>query len=123
MQCVLAANDDAAVRNCYMKGYEQYLERSKEVEAKLQLSAIGKRGRLHFVTTNRGEEPGRHRRHHAAPSRSSSASPARRRGRSRSGKRSSFESMAHTTSSTRTRAMASRSLRPRLVTSVAKARR
>jgi hypothetical protein len=42
MDCVLAAKDDVGVSACYTKGYEQYLARSKEIEAKLQLSKIGK---------------------------------------------------------------------------------
>lgn len=49
IDCVLAAKDDAGVRNCYIKGYEQYLERSKEIEAKLQLSKIGKQAKTAFI--------------------------------------------------------------------------
>jgi hypothetical protein len=52
MACVLAAKDDAGVRDCYMKGFEQYLQRSKEVEAKLHLGMIEKRAKLYFVTNN-----------------------------------------------------------------------
>jgi hypothetical protein len=48
IDCVLAAADDAGVRKCYIKGYEDYLERSKEVEAKLQLLTIGKRASAVF---------------------------------------------------------------------------
>ena len=42
LECVLAATDDAGVRACYIKGYEDYLARSKEIEAKLQLDKLGK---------------------------------------------------------------------------------
>lgn len=31
MDCVLAAKDDAAVRDCYMKGFELYMKRSKAI--------------------------------------------------------------------------------------------
>lgn len=51
MECVLAAKDDAAVRKCYIRGYEDYLARSKEVEAKLQLNKLGKNARMAFVAT------------------------------------------------------------------------
>ena len=49
MECVLAASDDAGVRACYIKGYEDYLARSKQIEAKLQLGKIGKRAKLAFA--------------------------------------------------------------------------
>ncbi len=45
MDCVLAAADETGVRKCYVKGYEDYLARSKEIEAKLQLTTIGKLAR------------------------------------------------------------------------------
>ena len=49
IDCVLAAADDAGVRKCYIKGYENYLERSKEIEAKLQLITMGKRATAFFT--------------------------------------------------------------------------
>lgn len=49
MACVLAAADDAAVRRCYIAGYEQHLARSKEVEAKLQLARLGKLAKAAFA--------------------------------------------------------------------------
>ena len=49
VDCVIGAADDAAVRRCYMKGYEDYLARSKEIEAKLQLNKIGKAAKAAFV--------------------------------------------------------------------------
>lgn len=49
MDCVLAAKDDASVSACYTKGYEQYLARSKGIEAKLQLSKLGKNAQVAFV--------------------------------------------------------------------------
>jgi hypothetical protein len=52
MECVLAAADEKAVRACYIKGYEQYLERSKGIEAKLQLSKIGRNAKVAFVANN-----------------------------------------------------------------------
>lgn len=55
MDCVLAAKDDKEVRACYIKGYEQYLERSKEIEAKLNLSRLGKNAKVAAVTN--GEFP------------------------------------------------------------------
>src|SRR5204863_3396499 len=51
MACVLAAKDDAGVRDCYMKGFEQYVERSKTSEAKIQLSHIGKSAKAYAETT------------------------------------------------------------------------
>ena len=50
IDCVLAAKDDAGVRSCYIKGYENHLERSKEIEAKLQLGKIGQAAKAAFVT-------------------------------------------------------------------------
>lgn len=50
--CVLAAKDDKEVRACYIKGYEQYLERSKEIEAKVQLSKIAKSAKVAFVANS-----------------------------------------------------------------------
>jgi hypothetical protein len=49
MECVLAAADEVAVRKCYIQGYENYLERSKELEAKLQLAKIGEGAKTAFV--------------------------------------------------------------------------
>jgi hypothetical protein len=49
MDCVIAAKDDAGVSACYTKGYEQYLARSKEIEAKLQLGKLGKLATTAFV--------------------------------------------------------------------------
>lgn len=51
MDCVIAAKDDAGVSACYTKGYEQYMARSREIEAKLQLTKIGKLAATAFVTT------------------------------------------------------------------------
>jgi hypothetical protein len=50
MDCVLAAKDDKDVRACYIKGYDEYLKRSKETEAKVQLSKLGKNAKLAYVT-------------------------------------------------------------------------
>lgn len=50
IDCVLAAKDDAGVSACYTKGYEEYLKRSKEIEAKLQLTKLGKNAKVAFVT-------------------------------------------------------------------------
>ncbi|MDQ3341757.1 MAG: hypothetical protein M4D80_41950 [Myxococcota bacterium] len=47
--CVLAAADDAGVRKCYIQGYENHLARSKEIEAKLQLTSLGNRAKAVFV--------------------------------------------------------------------------
>lgn len=55
IDCVLAAKDDAGVRSCYIKGYEEYLARSKEIEAKLQLSKLGKNASAAF--TEKAEFP------------------------------------------------------------------
>lgn len=52
IDCVLAAADDAGVRKCYIQGYENYLERSKEIEAKLQLTSLGKLAKAAFVENN-----------------------------------------------------------------------
>ena len=52
VECVLAAADDVAVRKCYIKGYEQHLARSKELEAKLQLDKLGKNAKVAFATAN-----------------------------------------------------------------------
>ncbi|MBA3392649.1 MAG: hypothetical protein H0T89_08400 [Deltaproteobacteria bacterium] len=49
VDCVLAAKDDAHVRDCYMKGFESYIERSKSTEAKLQLNRIGKAAKVAFI--------------------------------------------------------------------------
>ncbi len=49
VDCVLAAKDDAHVRDCYMKGFESYVERSKSAEAKLQLNRIGKAAKVAFI--------------------------------------------------------------------------
>lgn len=49
VDCVLAAKDDAGVRDCYMKGYEAYLARSKEMEAKIQLGKIAKTTKAAFI--------------------------------------------------------------------------
>ena len=55
IDCVLAAADDAGVRKCYIKGYEDYLARSKEIEAQLQLTTLGNRAREVF--TEKSEYP------------------------------------------------------------------
>ena len=55
IECVLAAADERGVRDCYIKGYADYLERSKEVEAKLQLTKLGKFAKTAFVAN--GEFP------------------------------------------------------------------
>lgn len=49
IDCVLAADNDDGVRRCYIKGYENYLARSKEVEATLQLHKLGKAAAAAFV--------------------------------------------------------------------------
>jgi hypothetical protein len=50
VDCVLAAKTDAMVRDCYMKGYEQYLARSKSTEATLMLNKLAKSAKTAFVT-------------------------------------------------------------------------
>ena len=55
LDCVLAATDDAAVRKCYIKGYEAHVARSKELEAQLQLTTLGDRARTVF--TEKAEYP------------------------------------------------------------------
>lgn len=50
--CVLAAADDKAVRNCYMKSFEDHLQHTKEIEAKLQLTKIGKAAKA-YVAANK----------------------------------------------------------------------
>ena len=52
IDCVLGAEGDDAVRKCYIKGYEDHLARSKEIEAKLQLSKLGKNAKVAFLTNN-----------------------------------------------------------------------
>jgi hypothetical protein len=55
IDCVLAAADDAGVRKCYIRGYEDYLARSKSIEAQLQLTTLGNRAREVF--TEKSEYP------------------------------------------------------------------
>lgn len=49
VDCVLAAKDDAHVRDCYMKGFESYVQRSKSTEAKLQLHGISEAATVTFM--------------------------------------------------------------------------
>ena len=52
IDCVLAAADDDGVRRCYIKGFEDHLTRSKEVEAQLQLTKLGKGAQAAFAANN-----------------------------------------------------------------------
>jgi hypothetical protein len=52
IDCVLAAKDDVGVSACYTKGYEDYLKRSKEIEAKIQLGKLGKMAKVEHATTS-----------------------------------------------------------------------
>ena len=52
IECVLAAETEDAVRKCYIRGYEDHLARSKELEAKVQLNKLGKNAKVAFITTN-----------------------------------------------------------------------
>jgi hypothetical protein len=52
MKCVLDASDDAAVRACMTKGFEDYRSKAKATEAKLQLNKLQKKLKMYFVEKN-----------------------------------------------------------------------
>ncbi|MDQ3366232.1 MAG: hypothetical protein M3680_12465 [Myxococcota bacterium] len=49
MTCVLAAANEAAVRDCYMKGFASYAAKSKAIEARVALNGIGRSAKDAFV--------------------------------------------------------------------------
>ncbi len=49
MTCVLGAADDAAVRACYIKGFQSYAAKSKGIEARVNLKMIGASAKSAFA--------------------------------------------------------------------------